>query len=127
MDDNGSDRHDDAPLTATDTSLVVVLESFRQAGWSANHTAVDEAHIRCGDCRTVSEAASIQIEARHRTEGASDPQDMLSVFGIACPACDSKGAIVVGYGPAASAQDDELMVALGDADDAVDPVAHDPT
>lgn len=113
-----------APPTAADTPLLDVLDRFRRAGWAANHTATDDAELRCGSCRTVTPPGSIRIDAEHRSEGASDPQDMLYVFGFDCPACGTSGAAVVAYGPTASARDQQLLAALGDDHEATDPVAN---
>lgn len=124
-----SDDAGDAPesMTAADVSLIEALDRFGQAGWTANHLAAPDGHVRCGDCNVESAAASITIDARHRLEGASDPQDMIYVFGFSCPACGTPGVIAAGYGPAASEQDQRLIAALGDDHDAVDPLAADPT
>ena len=109
--------------TAADAPLLEVLDRFRSAGWTENHTATDDAQLRCGSCRAISSPSSIRIEAQHRTEGASDPQDMLYVFGFSCPECGARGAVVAGYGPTASEPDQRLLAALGDDHDAIDPVA----
>lgn len=113
-----------ASRTAADPSLLEVLDHFRRAGWSANHMTTRDGHLRCGNCNTVSAPSSIRIDATHRTEGASDPHDMMYVFGFSCPACDGRGVVVAGFGPAASEPDQELIAALGDDHDAVDPVAN---
>ena len=124
---SGPDPDDITSVSASDMSLVQVLERFRRKGWTANHQATSDARVRCGSCHAVSHARSIDIGAKHRTEGASDPQDMLYVFGFACPTCEAKGVSVAGYGPAASARDQALVAALGDDRHAIDPVATDPT
>lgn len=123
MDDDGADPDDVSWLTATDTSLLEVLEAFRRAGWDANHQTTPDARLRCGSCGAISDAASVEVGARHRTEGASDPQDMLYVFGFACPLCDAQGAAVAGFGPASSERDQKIVAALRHSDDAIDPVA----
>ncbi len=114
-------------MTAADAPLVEVLDRFHQAGWSANHLAVPNGGVRCGNCNATIAAGLIKIDATHRLEGASDPQDMMYVFGFSCPACGTRGVIVAGFGPAASEHDQQLIAALGDDHDAVDPVAASPT
>jgi len=114
-------------MTATDAPLIDVLNRFHRAGWSANHLATPDGCVRCGNCNTTSAAGSITIDAKHRLEGASDPQDMMYVFGFSCPTCHTRGVIVAGFGPAASEQDQQLIAALGDDHDAIDPVANNPT
>jgi hypothetical protein len=112
-----------ASRTAADAPLVEVLDRFGRAGWTSNHTTTTDGQLRCGDCHTVSAPGSVRIDAKHRTEGASDPQDMLYLFGFSCPACGARGVVVAGYGPTASEPDQRLIAALGDDHDAVDPVA----
>lgn len=114
-------------MTAADAPMIEVLDRFGRAGWSANHLASPDGCVRCGNCNATSAAGSIQIDAKHRLEGASDPQDMMYVFGFGCPTCGTRGVIVAGFGPAASEQDQQLIAALGDDQDAVDPVAANPT
>lgn len=113
-----------ASRTAADAPLLEVLDRFRRAGWTENHTTTDDGQLRCGNCRTISAPGSVRIDAKHRTEGASDPQDMLYVFGFSCPACASRGVVVAGYGPTASEPDQQLIAALGDNRAAIDPVAN---
>jgi hypothetical protein len=48
-----------------------------------------------------------------RTEGASDPDDMLAVVGLTCPRCGTQGTAVLGYGPEADPDDAEIVVRLG--------------
>ena len=50
-----------------------------------------------------------------RLEGASDPDDMLAVVGLACPHCSAQGTAVLGYGPEAAAVDAEVLERLEDA------------
>lgn len=116
------DRTD--PTTAADTSVLSVLDVFAEHGFTANHTAEPDGTVRCGSCDTVTAAGDWAVDARHRAEGASDPADMQVVFGLRCPACDAAGALLVGYGPAASDLDQDVLLALPDDDDrVVDPLA----
>ena len=45
-------------------------------------------------------------------EGASDPDDMILVIAASCPVCSTGGTVVLGYGPNASPEDADLIVAL---------------
>ena len=38
---------------------------------------------------------------RRRLEGASDPDDMISVVAVTCPRCGTGGTLVLKYGPTA--------------------------
>lgn len=98
--------------TAADSPILAVLAAFADDGWTANHSAEPRAKIRCGNCDEVSAAGRWSVMARHRAEGASDPADMQAVYGVVCPACDARGALLLSYGPAATEQDQEVLLAL---------------
>lgn len=49
-----------------------------------------------------------------RLEGASDPDDMLAVVAVQCPECGRRGTVTLGYGPAASPPDGDVLRALDD-------------
>ncbi len=115
-----------------DLSLVPVLGIFEEAGWTANDITRPDGIMKCGSCSKESPAGAARIEALHRIEGASDPEDMQTVLGLRCPECEARGVLVAAHGPAASEQDDEFLAAITlDADDIIDPVAartdHEPT
>ncbi len=69
--------------------------------------------IQCLTCRQESPANDFKLQAMRRTEGASDPADMLAVVGLTCPNCGTQGTAVLGYGPEADPDDAEVMVRLG--------------
>jgi hypothetical protein len=47
-----------------------------------------------------------------RTEGASDPDDMLAVVALTCPRCQTRAAAVLGYGPEAAEDDADVLRTL---------------
>ncbi len=112
-------------MPAADLSVVAVLERFADEGWTADHTARPDGIMECGRCRRQTPAHELTVDALHRVEGASDPDDMQMVIGVACPNCGASGALVVSYGPIASERDAALVADL-DLDDASDPIAVDP-
>jgi hypothetical protein len=112
----------DPSRSVGDTSVVGVLARFASQGWSANHVALDGGRLRCGVCGSVVAAAEMRVEARHRVEGASDPSEMQVVYGLACPVCSARGALVASYGPAGSKQSDDIVANLPSGDP-IDPIA----
>ncbi|MCU1393189.1 MAG: hypothetical protein JWM34_1617 [Ilumatobacteraceae bacterium] len=54
------------------------------------------------------------MSSLRRLEGASDPSDAMAVVALTCPACNSRGTAVLAYGPAASKEDSDVLVALRD-------------
>lgn len=107
------------------STVVDALERFATEGWTHNHVARPGAVMKCGKCTEESPTSTLDVDALHRLEGASDPDEMQIVLGITCPHCAAKGAVVVAYGPSAGETDAEFVVDL-DLDGRDDPVADEP-
>ena len=97
------------------TTLTAVLEQFADLGFSEHFVVNDDGSVECGGCGATSEAAALRFEHTRRLEGASDPDDMLSVVAARCPACGHGGTIVMGYGPNASAGDAAVARSVADS------------
>jgi hypothetical protein len=94
-------------------TLGEIMATLEAAGFSAQMAARSGGMILCFTCRRESPAADFTLLAQRRTEGASDPDDMLAVVGLACPNCQAQGTAVLGYGPEADPDDAEVVVRLG--------------
>lgn len=95
------------------TTVTAVLTSFEQRGFTEQLIPLDGAVIECCGCGTRSPAASFTIEGARRLEGASDPDDMVTVVAARCPQCAKVGTVVLGYGPSASENDADISAAFG--------------
>ncbi len=95
---------------ATLTEIIATLEA---AGFTGQMAARDAGMIACLTCRQESPAAGFKLGAMRRTEGASDPDDMLAVVGLTCPNCGAQGTAVLGYGPESDPDDAEVLAHLG--------------
>jgi hypothetical protein len=51
------------------------------------------------------------LETR-RLEGKSDPSEMSAVLKLRCQHCGTEGSLVVSFGPSASAEDQDVLLAL---------------
>ncbi len=99
--------------TPTDPStLAELLASFEVEGYRAQVAARPGGYVLCTACHQETDAGEMQVDGLERTEGASDPDDMLAVVAVVCPVCDSQGTLVLGYGPEASADDAEVLARL---------------
>jgi hypothetical protein len=58
----------------------------------------------------------VHLEVLDRTEGASDPADMVAVAALVCPRCGARGTVALKYGPEASPEEDEVLRLLDDVD-----------
>lgn len=105
------------PEYASDgTTLVEVIRHFEQEGYTAQMAAEEGGVIRCFACHQDSPASEVHLEVLRRTEGASDPADMVAVAALTCPRCGAKGTVALKYGPEASVEEEEVLLLLDDVD-----------
>ncbi len=114
MPDTPYDRPPDHMPPSDNTTMRDVLASYEASGFATQFTVEPGAAIRCAACSSVVAAADVAMHSMRRLEGASDPADMMAVVALSCPVCSSKGTAVLGYGPMASAEDSDVLVALRD-------------
>ena len=93
------------------TTLLEVLYSYEHAGYLGDFSVDDEANVLCHTCQNRANPADIQALSLRRLEGASDPSDMLAIVALSCPVCDTKGLLLVNYGPEASAEQARVLIA----------------
>jgi hypothetical protein len=96
------------------TTVSEIVQRYQDQGFVMSFTAVEGGGVRCGSCRTVSDAGSVTVNAIGRAEGPSDPADMAMVAVVTCPWCSMAGTLVVGYGPSASPEDADVVTRLSD-------------
>lgn len=94
-------------------TLGEIMGTMEAAGFTGQMAARPGGMIVCLTCRQESPASEFDLEAQRRTEGASDPADMLAIVGLRCPKCGTRGTAVLGYGPEADPDDSEVLVHLG--------------
>jgi len=102
-----------APFPADAATVGEIMATLEAAGFGAQMAARPGAVIVCFTCHEESPAADVELLALGRTEGASDPADMLAVAGLICPRCHARGTVVLGFGPDADPDDAEVLVRLG--------------
>ncbi len=95
-------------------TLAVIIDGFESSGYRGQLASRQDGRLLCLSCRQESDAGEMGLEAMRRTEGASDPADMLAVAALRCPRCGSRGTAVLGYGPAATTEDAEVLRRLCD-------------
>jgi hypothetical protein len=117
-----------AGAPSDNTTLVKVLGAFEDRGFTEQFIPGDDGAIQCASCNDTTPAAEFAVEASRRLEGASDPDDMMTVVAARCPRCGAAGTLVLGYGPNATEQDAAIHRAVSDreteqANPALDPDA----
>jgi len=103
------------PEYASDgTTLVEIVRRFDADGWTGQFAAVEGGKVRCFTCHQDSDADEVPLDALQRTEGASDPADMVAVAALTCPHCDARGTVALKYGPEASPEEADVLGLLAD-------------
>lgn len=106
------------PPPSDNTTLTDILDQFADAGFAGEFETVDaSAEIQCLSCQHATPAAGVARHAVRRLEGASDPADMAAVVAITCPNCGIGGALVLPFGPNASAAEAKILADLRDDGD----------
>jgi len=119
------EAHTDTTAPGDCTTLIEALAKFASDGFGAQFIAAPNASVECATCRAVVPALRLEVIRAHRFEGASDPADMMSLYGVRCPACAAMGTLILGYGVNADEVDAEVATSLLVPSDAVDVVGPD--
>ena len=103
---------DPRPEPTADPTITDVLADFAEIGWANSFAVRADGEIECRTCERSSHASTVLVDAARRLEGASDPDDMLLIYALTCPRCGARGALVLGFGPHASSDDQDVLMAL---------------
>ncbi|MBV9410423.1 MAG: hypothetical protein JO148_02405 [Acidimicrobiia bacterium] len=89
-------------------SLSEILAMYERDGFTSQFGVRPEGRIMCFSCRFEAPAEDFELVSLSRTEGASDPDDMLAVAALRCPKDGAQGTLVLNYGP--ESDEDEVLV-----------------
>lgn len=96
--------------TAPDgATLIETIRILEDDGYTAQLAPAGAGSVRCLACRAVSPAGEVHADRLCRTEGASDPDDMVAVAAVRCPRCGARGTLALKYGPGASPDEAEIL------------------
>jgi hypothetical protein len=98
----------------SELTLSELVSRYEAQGYVMSFSVEPGGKVRCGACRTVSDAEEVHVDALSRVEGPSDPADMAMVAIVRCPWCTVAGTLVVGYGATASPDDADVAALLVD-------------
>jgi hypothetical protein len=102
-----------ANLDPGDETVTAVLRDLADRGYRAQYLpGPTPGSLQCTACGAASPGEAYEIVEERRLEGTSDPDDMVLVVAARCPACGARGSIVLGYGPDASVDDSDVVLAL---------------
>ena len=97
-------------------SLGEILAMYEADGFTEQFGARPGGRIVCFSCHFEGPAEEFALESLSRTEGASDPDDMLVVAALRCRKCRVKGTLVMSYGPEITEDDADVLRRLDDLD-----------
>ncbi len=103
------------PGEGEDETILDVLGELESLGFTGQFMPREGGQVECLTRHRLSPADETVFRQLRRLEGASDPDDMLAVVGLACPHCSAQGTAVLGYGPGAETVDTEVLELLEDA------------
>ena len=95
-------------------SLLGILSTFRDDGFTYDFFPRPGGMVECGKCRVPHRADTLELHRLERLEGDSDPSEMLAVCAVACPNCGVRGTLVLTFGPESTREDDEVIELLDD-------------
>lgn len=104
-------------------SLGEILAMYEADGFTAQFGTRPGGRIVCFTCHFEGPAEGFELVSLSRTEGASDPDDMLAVAALRCTQCNESGTLVLNYGPESSEDEVEVLQRL----EAVDKAQENPT
>ena len=93
-------------------TVTEILQEYEAEGYAGQFASRPDGFVMCFSCHQLSPAREVHVHEMRRTEGASDPADMLAVVGMTCPRCDARGTLVVNYGPEITLDDAVVLRAL---------------
>jgi hypothetical protein len=112
------DDMDPVPGAPSDnTTATAVIDDLREQGYGADFVVGDGGVVRCTRCRHEERPEDVVVDVFRRMEGASDPDDMSAILAMTCRECGTKGIVMVGYGPRASAEEGDLLLAVDTPED----------
>jgi hypothetical protein len=89
------------------------MDGLERRGFVRQFVPLPDARIQCASCKAEHPAKGMQVLARARVEGVSDPDDESLVLGMRCPKCEALGTLVLAYGPRARRTEVQVLEALG--------------
>jgi hypothetical protein len=105
-------EHQPASVPQGASTILDELNAAEGRGYRSQFIARDDGLVDCVQCSSASAPERFEIVHARRLEGASDPADMLMIVWTACPTCDVRGTLVLGYGPNAAGPDAALLAKL---------------
>ena len=102
-----------AGAPSDNVTLSELIDALDADGFGSQFLPRDDGAVECSSCGAVVPAGDLDVAVASRLEGASDPDDMSTVYAARCPACEAGGTIVLSYGVNATDDEAQISRALG--------------
>jgi hypothetical protein len=96
---------DDPVSVAGGRTLTEVLAVLEARGYTGHMGSRPGGRIVCFSCHNGADVHEYRLGTLARTEGASDPDDMLAVAGLICLRCGARGTLIANFGPETTEED----------------------
>lgn len=95
-------------VPSDNATIQELMERLDELGYGGQFTPVDANHLECSLCGSSVRTTTLEVALARRMEGASDPDDMATLYAARCPVCHRGGTVVLGYGVNASELDGDI-------------------
>lgn len=95
-------------------TIAEALLEFESQGYVGQFVVRPSGILECTACGEHHQPQDVPLEQMERTEGASDPADMVFIGALRCPGCGQSGTAVVPFGPTARPEDGDFLRQLDD-------------
>jgi len=99
------------------TTLGESAALFDEEGFTSQFAAAEDGQVLCFTCHKRTPAIEMDFGALRRSEGVSDPSDMVAIVAVTCGQCQAKGTLVLKYGAEATPEEADVLRLLGDGRD----------
>jgi hypothetical protein len=93
-------------------TLTEMMNTLAEDGFVHQFFPIAGGAVECSRCSTQVDASQLEVVSTRRLEGASDPDDMMSLVAARCPNCHAPGTLLLGYGVNASVDDADVQRSL---------------
>lgn len=101
----------------SEDNVLEVLKKYEEKGFTGQFSARPDACVHCHTCGADEPAAQTPVEAMHRFEGNTNPDDASILLALECVACGAWGTTTLSYGSEADLPGAAVLKELLDARD----------
>lgn len=104
-------------VDVSEEGVLDVLKHYEAKGFEGQFSARAGGLVHCHSCNADEPAAQTSVEAMHRFEGNTNPDDASVLVALECAACGAWGTATLSYGSEAAVEDAVVLQELNDARD----------